>query len=90
MARVQLPANLRMLIGQHGALEIPGATAGEVVHQLVSKFPDLHSQLFNDRGQLHSYVNVFIEQQSIRELNHLETPIEPQSKLLILTALAGG
>ncbi|MFO0940784.1 MAG: MoaD/ThiS family protein [Pirellulales bacterium] len=90
MAQVQLPANLRMLLGQYGTLEIDGTTVGDILRRLVIDFPELRPQLFKEGEQLHSYVNIFIDQQNIRELHHLETLIEPHSKLLILTALAGG
>ncbi len=90
MARVQLPANLRMLVGKYGALELEGQTVGELVRNLVGQYPELQNQLFGSNGQLHSYVNIFVDQQNIRELRQLDTPVEPQQTVLVLTALAGG
>lgn len=79
-----------MLVGQHGTLELEGQTVGDVVRNLISVYPAIGSHLFGDGEQLHSWVNIFVDQQNIRDLNQLETPMAPNQTLLILTALAGG
>ncbi len=48
------------------------------------------SYLFDDRGNLHRYVNVFRNDSNIREGEGLDTEVVEGDELRILPAVAGG
>jgi molybdopterin converting factor small subunit len=90
MPKIQIPATLRPQVEGLAQVEAEGETVGALLKQLGLQFPALESSLFSQTGQLHSYLNLFIDGRSIRDLKHLDTPIGPQQTLLIVTPLSGG
>lgn len=90
MPKIQIPATLRPQLGGQSTIEIEGETVGSMLEQLVQQFPEVETRLFSLPGQIHGYINLFIDGQSIRDLQQMDTPIGPHQTLLILTALSGG
>lgn len=90
MARIHLPANLRTHTGHQSMIEVDAVTVSQLIDGLIERYPDIGPFLRGESGQLHPYVNLFVDQQSVRDLNELDTPIGPHQTLLILTALSGG
>lgn len=90
MTAVRLPPVLRHHAGDAKQVEASGATLGEVVQQLVSRHPGLRDQLLTTDGQLHRFVNVYLNGQDVRYLAGLDTPIGERDTLIVLPAMAGG
>ena len=89
MTTVRIPPTLRAEVG--GARELPahGATVGDVIEDLVERFPALRAQLFQDGG-LGSFVNVYLGGEDVRTLDGLETPVAESATVILLPAMAGG
>ena len=47
-------------------------------------------QLFADDGELNRYVNVYLNDEDVRVLDGLETPVSDSDTVVILPAMAGG
>ena len=90
MSTIRIPPVLRANAGGNKQVEVPGATVGEVLTELVGQFPGLRSQLLTDDGELNCFVNVYLNDQDIRYLQERATPVESQDTLIILPAMAGG
>ncbi len=90
MARIHLPANLRAHAGHQSTIKLDAVTVSQLIDELIERYPDIGPFLRSESGQLHPYVNLFVDQQSVRDLNEMDTPIGPNQTLLILTALSGG
>ncbi|MBA3550932.1 MoaD/ThiS family protein [Patescibacteria group bacterium] len=71
------------------AVEIEGTTIKEVINNLIGKFPTLQPLLTRD-GKLGRNVNVFLESEDIRFLNHEETLVKPTDEIHLVPAVAGG
>jgi sulfur-carrier protein len=89
MTLVRIPPTLRSEVGGARELEAGGATVGEVIEDLVERYPPLRSQLFQN-GDLGSFVNVYLGGEDVRTLDGLETPVEDGSTVILLPAMAGG
>ena len=61
-----------------------------VRRDLAAKHPATESQLFGDDGQLNRYVNVYLNDEDVRVLEGLETPVGDSDTIMILPAMAGG
>ncbi|HEV3281823.1 MAG TPA: ubiquitin-like small modifier protein 1 [Acidimicrobiales bacterium] len=87
---VNLPTVLRPHAG--GAKTVParGSTVGEVIAALVEEYPGLNGQVVNDDGTLHKFVNVYLNDDDIRYLSALDTPVKDTDEISILPAVAGG
>jgi sulfur-carrier protein len=67
-----------------------GATVGEVLRELEKRFPGLVARLLDDKGAVRRYVNIFHNDEDIRFLQELETPVSDGDRLTIIPAIAGG
>jgi MoaD family protein len=89
MATVKIPPVLRASVGGEKEVSADGSTVGEVLRSLVSDHPQTESQLFSD-GELNRYVNVYLNDEDVRVLDGLDTPVGDGDSLVILPAMAGG
>src|SRR6266852_4537459 len=90
MAKVLIPTPLRQFADKQNAVELAGATVGEVLGALTARFPDLRKQLFNDEGRLRSFVNVYLNDEDIRYLQKDATAVAAADTLSIVPSIAGG
>jgi MoaD family protein len=90
MSIVKIPPVLRNATG--GAKEVPadGQSVGEVLRAVATEHPDTERQLFSEDGQLNRYVNVYLNDEDVRVLDGLETPVKETDTVVILPAMAGG
>ena len=69
---------------------VEGASVGQAIEALLDTWPDLRPHLVDETGSLRSYVNIFVGQTNIRDGEGLEWPLDPDSEVLIIPAIAGG
>jgi MoaD family protein len=67
-----------------------GQTVGELLDNMNASYPGFKEQITMDDGSLHRFVNIYINDEDIRFLQSLETPVKEGDVLSILPALAGG
>jgi MoaD family protein len=90
MATVKIPPVLRASVGGEKEVEASGGDVGEVLRSLVSSHPETEPQLFSGDGELNRYVNVYVNDEDVRVLGGLDTPVSDGDTLVILPAMAGG
>jgi molybdopterin converting factor small subunit len=87
---VKLPNVLRAAADGQATVAVDGATVGDVFAALVDRYPGLRSNLLDDAGGLHKFVNVYKDDDDIRYLDGLDTKLADGDTLSILPAVAGG
>ncbi|HEX4216730.1 MAG TPA: ubiquitin-like small modifier protein 1 [Acidimicrobiales bacterium] len=87
---VHLPTVLRSQAGGAKTVSVDGTTIGEVLNSLIAEFPGLSGQVVNDDGTLHKFVNVYLNDDDVRYLKVLDTPVTDTDEISILPAVAGG
>lgn len=87
---VNLPTVLRSHAGGARTVDARGATVGEVLASLVEEYPGLSGQVVNADGSLHKFVNVYVNDDDVRYLSALDTPVQDADEISILPAVAGG
>ncbi len=90
MPTLKIPTPLRPYANGEGVIDLPGKTVSEVLRALVERHPDLKKHLFNDEEKLRPFVNLFLGDENINQLEGLETPLENSDTLLIIPSIAGG
>jgi molybdopterin converting factor small subunit len=90
MATIRIPPVLRPAVGGEKELSAEGDSVGEILSNLAESHPDTQSQLFAADGGLNRYVNVYLNDEDVRVLDGLETPVGEGDTLVILPAMAGG
>jgi sulfur-carrier protein len=89
MATVKIPPVLRASVGGDKELSADGDNVGDVLRALVDAHPQTEAQLFSN-GELNRYVNVYLNDEDVRVLDGLDTPVGDADTLVILPAMAGG
>ena len=87
---VRLPTVLRPEAGGQSTVTVKGSTIGDVLRELVSEFPGMSGQLLNEDGSLHRFVNVYVNDDDVRYLESLDTPVKEGDEVFLLPAVAGG
>ncbi|GAC1363315.1 MAG: MoaD/ThiS family protein [Actinomycetota bacterium] len=87
---VRIPAVLRSQVGGQNSLKATPGTLRDVVAELVGEYPPLAEQLLGEEGQLHRFVNVYLNDEDVRYLDGLDTKLADGDVLSILPAVAGG
>jgi MoaD family protein len=89
MAVVRIPTPLRPHAGGLERVEASGATIGALLADLGAKYPALRERLF-DGDELRRFVNVYLNNEDIRYLEDLATPVAETDEVSIIPAVAGG
>lgn len=87
---VRLPTVLRQHAAGQSSVRANGSTIGEVFEDLVRQFPLLANQVITEDGSLHKFVNVYRNDDDVRFLDKLATPVGDADVITILPAVAGG
>ena len=90
MTRVRIPPTLRDSVGGAREVEASGATLRELLADLVERFPSLGRQVLENGDELAPFVNVYVDNEDIRTLEGLDTPVQESTTVILLPAMAGG
>jgi sulfur-carrier protein len=60
------------------------------VQALVWRHPGLAGQLLTPEGEIHRFVNVYVNGRDVRYLEGLATPVAERDEIRLLPAIAGG
>ena len=71
-------------------VSVTGTTVGEVLKNLEKACPGIGARLLDDKGGVKRYVNIFHNDEDIRFLKELDTPVADSDKISIIPAIAGG
>jgi len=90
MPKVKLPTQLREAAGGQSAVDVGGATVGEVLGALFEAHGELRDRLSDGDGGLRRFVNVYVDGEDIRFGEGLQTAVAEGQEVQILPAVAGG
>jgi molybdopterin synthase sulfur carrier subunit len=90
MANVRIPTPLRKLTNNEELVAIQAGTVGAAIQQLQAKFPGIQERLVDESGAVRRFVNVYVNEEDIRFLNNLDTPLKDTDEISIIPAIAGG
>ena len=87
---ITIPTPLRGYAGGQKTIAVEGSTVGEALGALTTQYPNLRQHLFADDGQLRSFVNVYVNDEDVRYLQYVNTPLHDIDKISIVPSVAGG
>jgi molybdopterin converting factor small subunit len=90
MATLRIPTQLRTLSDGAAEVAVEGATVAEVLKALDARHPGFAERLFDPAGGLRRFVNVFVDDEDIRFLQGVDTPLADGTVVSIVPAVAGG
>ncbi|HKO74211.1 MAG TPA: pyridoxal-phosphate dependent enzyme [Gaiellaceae bacterium] len=90
MTRVRIPPTLRDSVGGAREVDASGSTVRELLADLAARFPGLGSQVFENGNEIAPFVNVYVNNEDVRTLDGLDTPVGDGTSVILLPAMAGG
>lgn len=87
--KVHIPTPMRQHTDGQTTVEVAGTTVKAVLDALGAKHPPIVGRLF-DNGQVRRFVNLYLNDEDVRYLQNLETPVKDGDELAIIPAVAGG
>jgi molybdopterin synthase sulfur carrier subunit len=86
---VSIPTILRPYTDGAKRVEATGATLSELIKDLDARHPGLGERLL-DNGELRRFVNVYKNDEDVRFIGGLATPLADGDAVTVLPAVAGG
>jgi len=90
MATIIIPTPLRKFTNNTAKVNIAASNVQGIVDELTLNFPDLKKHLLDENGNIRSFVNIFVGDEDIRNLQKAQTPIKEETIISIVPAIAGG
>ena len=90
MATIIIPTPLRKFTNNTARVNINANNVKGVVDELTLNFPDLKKHLLDEQGNIRPFVNVFVGDEDIRNLQQDHTPVKEETVISIVPAIAGG
>ena len=87
---VRVPPVFRTMTSGTSQVSVEGATVGDVLDALEGAHPGFKEKLLDSDGKLVRYVNLFVDDDDVRFLDGLATPVPDGGTLSIMQAVAGG
>ena len=88
--KVRIPSPLRSYTNGVDVVEADGDTVAAVLGGVVATAEGMGPRLFKSPGQLNRFVNVYVNDEDIRFLQNLDTPVKAGDEVSIVPAIAGG
>ena len=88
--KIRIPSPLRNFTNGVDVVEVVGGNVAQALEQLTDKAKGIETRLFKGPNQLNRYVNIYKNEEDIRFLQNLETPVADGDELSIVPAIAGG
>lgn len=90
MPVLRIPTPLRAYTNGQSEVTVSGANISDALIDLTTQYPALKPHLFNEGGELRPFVNLFVGENNIKDLQGVETPIRDGEKIMLIPSIAGG
>ncbi len=90
MPVLRIPTPLRAYTNGQAEVNVTGAIISEALTDLTVQYPTIKPHLFNDAGDLRPFVNLFVGEHNIKDLQGVNTPIKDGEKIMLIPSIAGG
>lgn len=85
---VRIPSPIRQYTEQKSEVFLEGNTVREVLESFKARFPEAGTRFFTAKTS--RFINLYINDQDVRFLSNLDTPVGEKDTLSIVLAIAGG
>ena len=87
---VRIPTVFRRFTGGESSVELEPGTVSDLIGQLEQRYPGMGEQLLTPEGELHRFINVYVNDEDARYLEKLDTKVTEGDTVSILPSVAGG
>ncbi len=87
--KVQIPTPMRQHTDGKTTVEVSGGTVQAALADLGAKYPALAERIFQN-GKVRPFINLYVNNEDVRYLDNLATPVKDGDEVAIIPAVAGG
>lgn len=87
---VKVPSQLRALTQGAPEVEATGVSVEEVLRDVEGRHPGFAERILDDAGAVRRFLNIYVDDEDIRFLDGIETPVTASSRVSIIPSVAGG
>lgn len=89
-ATLRIPTPLQSFTDGNAEVRVEADTVRAALDRAGEAYPQLRNQVLTRDGEVRRYVNVFVRQRDIRQLDGLDTPLEDGDEIIVMPSVAGG
>jgi molybdopterin converting factor small subunit len=90
MATIIIPTPLRRFTNNVAKIDVGAGKVSDAVFELTSSFPELKKHLIDTNGKIAPFINIFVDNSDIRNLDREQTEVKENAVIFIIPAIAGG
>ena len=90
MTTLKIPTPLRQYTEGQAEVAVNGSDVAAAMKNLVEQYPELKQHLYNGNGEMRAFVNLFLGQDNVKDLQGFETPLNEGDTLRLIPSIAGG
>ncbi len=87
---VRIPTPLQKLVGDRAEVSVEATDLRGAVQELAAQSDEFKTRMLDDKGELRRFVNVYVNEEDVRFLQKLDTPLKDGDEVSIVPAIAGG
>jgi len=88
--QLELPAALQPLADNTATMDLAGESVQEVLFALQQRYRAVGQRILTRGGALRQHVNIFLDEDDIRALDGLDTPVNGYRRMIVVASVAGG
>ncbi len=87
---ILIPTPLRPFVNNQSSIQTSESTIGLALKDLSINFPKIKNYIFDDNGDLRKYINIYLNDKDIRDLEGDQTKLSDNDEVSLVPAIAGG
>ena len=88
--QVLIPTPLQKFTANEATLELEATNINGLLQAMEARFPGILERLCDEKGKLRRFLNIYVNSEDIRFLDHQTTPLKDGDEVSIVPAVAGG
>lgn len=88
--KFEVPSEFKRYAGGENCFELSGSTVGDVLDQILESCPDLRIRVMNDRGELYSYLPLFLNEEKLPDRGYRSRALNEGDQLELVAIASGG
>ncbi len=88
--QVRIPVQLRSITNGQEVVPATGKSIMEIIDDIEKHHPGVKERICEADGRVRRFVNIFVNEEDIRFLQNLDTPVKETDEVSIIPAIAGG
>jgi len=87
---IEIPSALKQYVKNQDEVEVTGSSIKEALAGLCSEYDEIKQNIFDEEGNLRSFLNIYINDNDIRYINGMESNLNDGDSIQIVPSVAGG